>query len=152
RDRWIVEAHWGFPSGYIQAAFIKLHADGARNVLLTLFDKRLERQPFGREPETVIDQLALLGNELVPQLHYLSINVERVDLATFKMHNCSSRGLIDSAVLHSDKSVLAHINPSNAVPASEPIQGSHDAQWSHRCPIDRDGVAPLEVDCDMLRL
>jgi len=54
----IVQAHRRFAPGRDDIPFVKLEPDGAGDILLGFGDKGLQRLALGREPESVVNELA----------------------------------------------------------------------------------------------
>ena len=64
-DMWVVEALWAAAACGNEVAFIQLEAHGTGYVFLGFGDEGLQGFPFGGEPEAVVDEGAVFGDERV---------------------------------------------------------------------------------------
>ncbi len=117
---------------------------------LGLVDQRLERLPFGGEPEPVVHELGVLRHERVPQVHHLAVHRQGLHLAVRVHEDRAARGLVDAPGFHAYKAVLDQVDPADAVLAAELVQGLEHARGREAAAIDRHAVAAPELELNVL--
>ncbi len=108
-------------------AFVELQTHFAGDISLGVCHEGLEGFALGSEPEAVVDELGVFGDEGVTQVHDFAIHREAFHLAMGGEEDGSAGGLVDSAALHPDKTVLHHVDAPDSVATTEQVEDTHDA-------------------------
>src|SRR5262249_36303591 len=118
-----VERAWGAAPCHGDRALVELEPDRAGHVALHLVDEPLEGLALGGEPEAVVDHLRVARHEGVAQVQELAIEGDGLEGAVGRVEDGAARRLVDTARLHAHEAVLHEVDSSDAVLASEPVQG-----------------------------
>ena len=77
-------------------------------------------------------------------------SVIELDAAVGGEEDGAAGGLVDAARLHADEAVLDEVEPADAVPAAELVEAGEEGGGGEGLAVDRDRVAALEADLDVL--
>src|SRR5262249_55243822 len=96
-------------------ALVELEPDCPGDIALRLVNGGLQHGSLGGEPEAVIDQLGVFGDETIANVHHLAIQGNRLQGPMRDVQHSAARGLVDAARLHAYEAVLHHVDTANAV-------------------------------------
>ena len=85
-------------------------------------------------------------------MHHLTVHRQGLHLAVGEVQDRATGGLIDTTALHTDKTVLDHVNATDAMTAADLVQCLHDGQRIERLAIDGHTVSLDEIERDHLGL
>ena len=85
-------------------------------------------------------------------MHDLAVHGETFHLAMGIVQNAATRGLVHTATLHAHEAVLYHIHTTDAVLATDLVEGPHDLKRVKLLAVDRDAISLHVVEGDELRL
>lgn len=90
-------------------------------------DEGLDGEALGGEPEAVVDELGVFGDEGVAGLLELAVDDEGFEVAVGGEEDGAAGGFIDSTGFHADEAVLDDVDAADAVGAAKGVEDAHDA-------------------------
>jgi hypothetical protein len=127
-DVFAVEAEGGLASGGHDVAFVEFQSDLTGDGFLAFGDEGLQGVALGGEPEAVVDELGVFGDEGVAQGHDFAVHGEAFDLAMANVKDGTAGGFVDAAAFHADEAVFDHVDAADAVATAEAVEQLHDAE------------------------
>src|SRR5262249_8674628 len=127
-------------------ALVELELDRSGHELLRRVDGGLQHLALGREPEAVVDQLAVFMHELVLAVGCAAIERDGFDPTVRGEQDGAAGGLVHAARLHADEAILDEIESPDAVSTSERVEVGEHLRGREPLAVERDGVAALELD------
>lgn len=126
-DGFVVEREGAAAACGHDVALVEFEADLAGDVFLGFGDEGLEGVAFRGEPEAVVDEGGVFGDETVAEVHDLAVHGDAFDLAVGGEEDAAAWGFVDAAAFHADEAVFDHVDPAAAVAAAEGVEDLHDA-------------------------
>ena len=102
----VVEAHGGLAARDHEVALVKFHAHRAGDVLLRFFDAGLEREAFGRKPETVIDEFGILRDERVALVHVVAVRKDSRSIVSDSIWRCAKCRIAPPGVTYTPRDFM----------------------------------------------
>ena len=152
RQRGLILREWRRASDDADVPVEQLHANSTSDALLDARDERVERIPRGSEPSTVVHQIGVHVGDDVGRSREIAARDEALEITVRRMQHRSRRRFIDLACLDPDNSVLDHVDPADAMVASDRRQRVHELDERHRDAVYRDGNALGESHLDVQRV
>ena len=133
-----------------EAALVELRLDLAGHALLRVGAERVEGLLQLREPQAVIDDLGPLLVDAVLELERRGVEAERLERVVHVDERERRGALVALVALDAHHAVLDHVEAAVAVLAADLVELHDERQQFHRLAVERDGLALLEADHDLL--
>ena len=111
----------GFPAHDAAGALVEFHAGGAAYGFRRAVDGGLQEFPLRREPEAVVDELRVFGDQGIAQLQDFPVHREGLHGPARRMQNGTCGRLVHASALHADEAVFHQIHPAHAVRARQGV-------------------------------
>mmetsp|Transcript_10585 Transcript_10585/g.25926 ORF Transcript_10585/g.25926 Transcript_10585/m.25926 type:complete len:491 (-) Transcript_10585:10-1482(-) len=148
----LVQRRGGLAAHHDGVTLVQLHAHRAVDVGAALVDGGLHHLALGRKPEPVVDELGVLGHQLVLEVALAAVQADGLRGAAGHNQHGATGGLVHAARLHAHEARLHQIQAPDAVLASVLVERGEHGGGAHANAVDGHGVALLELNLNVRRL
>ena len=152
RQTVIVERVVAHAAGHGAAALEQLHLHGAGDELLGFGEERVEGVLQRAEPLAVIHGGGPLMLEVELEVLRLTVEAQGLERLVGRDEHLGGRSFVALARLHTDETILDHVDAAAAMLASENIEVHDDLQEALLFAVERARNALLEADFDIFSL